>query len=63
MMKVMTRARWFSGSIVVGLLLMVTGVVIALPSSASMARIWTGAAMCWLALACFWLASKVGLYG
>ena len=48
----------FKLAIVVGLVLMISGVAIALPSD-DVKRIFIGAALCWMSLPCFWLASKV----
>lgn len=48
----------FKLSIVAGLVLMVAGVCIALPSD-DFKTIMIGAMLCWMALPCFWLASKV----
>lgn len=51
--------KLFMTCIVVGLLLIGTGVAMAIPASASLSQIVVGAALCWLALPVFWLASQV----
>ena len=48
----------FRACIVAGLLLLLVGVVIALYADKT-PTILTGVALCWMALPCFWLASKV----
>ncbi len=50
--------RGFLSAIVAGVLLLLAGVVIALPAD-DLRTILIGAALCWMALPCFWLASKV----
>lgn len=48
----------FKTFIVAGLLLMLSGAAIALPST-DIKTIIIGAAFCWLSLPCFWLAARV----
>ena len=49
------RVRLFIG---LALVLMVSGVALALPTDDG-PRIWWGAALCWAALVCLWTARKV----
>lgn len=50
----MTR---FYVSITMGMMLMIAGCVIAIPTD-DVNKIIFGASLCWISLPCFWLASK-----
>jgi hypothetical protein len=46
-------------AIFLGFALMLVGIVLALPASASLYRIIVGTTLCWLSLPFFWLAKQV----